>query len=430
MSRLPLEGIRVVDLTVVFAGPFATWLLAGLGAEVIRVDSIHHRPDMGRSFALWPTQEMLDGHDGARYPNGDPGKRPWNRGAFFNRVGWNKKSCCIDLRHPRGKEIFKSLIRVSDVFIENNSATAMDSLGLGPEALMAANPRLICINMPSYGRSGPYKNFVGWGDNAEALTGHNWVRGYQDEAHPVHNTGMFHMDSTGGAMAAIVAIMGLIRRRRTGEGTAVDFGQIQSFMPQLGEIYMDYAWNGRIQRTTGNRHPVAVQGCYRCRGEDRWVNVTVSNDRHWQGLCRAMGDPDWGHDPRFADQAGRRKYHDEIDGYIEAWTSVRDNYEAFHILQAHGVPAGPVLTEQDTFREPHLNARGFFEVIQQEEVGAYRYPGFLWKMSETPLFCRLPPPLMGEHNDYVFRELLGLAQEEIGSLTEEQIIGGDRYTWA
>jgi crotonobetainyl-CoA:carnitine CoA-transferase CaiB-like acyl-CoA transferase len=430
MKKLPLEGIRVVDLTVVFAGPFATWLLACLGAEVIIVDSIHHWPDMGRFFMMWPTEEMLEGRDPRRYPNGEYGERPWNRAAFFNRLGWNKRSCCINLADPKGKEVFKRLIKVSDIFIENNSANAMDHLELGPRVLTEVNPSLICINMPSYGRTGTYKDYVGWGDNAEALTGHNWVRGYADDDHPIHNTPMFHMDSTGGATAALGAIMGLRRRRRTGRGVAIDFAQIESLMPQLGEIYMDYAWNKRNQRTMGNRHPTAVQGCYRCRGEDGWVNITITNDQEWQGLCRAMGNPSWTGEERFSDHAGRYENHDEFDRHVEVWTSKYDNFEIFHILQQEGVPAGPVHHEKDTYRDPHLNARGFFEVINHEDTGTYRYPGFLWRMSETRMSVSSPPCRLGEHNDYVFREVMGMSGEEISKLTDEKIIGGDRYTWA
>jgi crotonobetainyl-CoA:carnitine CoA-transferase CaiB-like acyl-CoA transferase len=429
IRKLPLDGIRVVDLTVVFAGPFASWLLACLGAEVIHVDSIHHRPDMGRSIALRPTKEMIEGKDGDRYPNRDPGDRPWNRGAFFNRLGWNKRSCCINLKDPLGKDIFKRLIEASDVFIENNSASAMDHLGLGPGVLTEVNPRLICINMPSYGRTGPYSHYVGWGDNAESLTGHGWVRGYDDTGHPVHNTPMFHMDSTGGAMAAIGAILALRRRRRTGKGVAVDFAQIESMIPQLGEIYMDYTWNGKNQRTMGNRHPTSVQGCYRCRGEDRWINITINNDEEWHDLRRAMGNPPWTGEARFSAQGKRHENHDAFDRFIEEWTVRYDNFELFQILQQHGVPAGPVYSEKDTYNDPHLNARGFFEIIQQEETGTYRYPGFLWKMSDTPLSVRYPPPRMGEDNDYVFRNVIKMSEEEISELTEKKIIGGDTYTW-
>jgi len=430
IKKLPLEGIRVVDLTVVFAGPFATWLLACLGAEVIRIDSIHHWPDMGRVFTMWPTEELLKGRDMKAYPGGKVGERPWNQSAFFTRVGWNKKCCTINLTDPKGKEIFKNLIKTSDVFIENNSANALDHLDLGPDVLMKANPNLVCINMPSYGRTGPYRNYVGWGDNAEALTGHNWVRGYNDEAHPVHNTPVFHMDSTGGTTAALGAIMGLRRRKKTGKGVAIDFGQIESFMPQLGEIYMDYAWNGRVQRTLGNRHPQAVQGCYRCRGEDAWINITLNNAEEWDGLCTAMGNPSWTKEERFATHTSRRENHDQLDKHLEAWTQIYDKIELFHVLQSRAVPAGPVHYEADTYHDPHLLTRDFFNVIYQEDTGTYRYPGFLWKMSETPGKVQSPPPPMGEHNDYVFRELLQMSPEEIEQLTEAKIIGGDRYEWA
>jgi benzylsuccinate CoA-transferase BbsF subunit len=430
MKKLPLEGIRVIDMTVVFSGPYAAWLLASLGAEVIIVDSIHHRPDLRRYFLMFPTKVMLEGRDPYRFPNMDFGSRPWNRNSFFNRTAWNKKSCCINLADPKGKVVFKKLIKVSDVFIENNSASTMEHLDLGPEVLLEVNPRLISINMPSYGRTGPYKDYVGWGDNAEALAGHAWVRGYDDEAHPIHNTCTYHMDSTGGTMAALGAIMGLRRRKRTGKGLAIDFAQILSFMPQLGEIYMDYAWNGRVQRTRGNRHPTAVQGCYRCRGEDAWINITLNNDTEWQGLCQALGQPPWTKEVRFSDHASRYQNHDEFDRCLEEWTVRYDKFELFHVLQHYGVASGPVHYEKDTYDDPHLNARGFFEIIPYDETGVYRYPGLPWKMAGTPMGCRMPPCKLGEHNDYVFRDLLKMTEEEISELGKEKVIGGDRYVWA
>jgi crotonobetainyl-CoA:carnitine CoA-transferase CaiB-like acyl-CoA transferase len=425
-----LQGIRVVDLCVIFAGPFATWLLASMGAEVIRVDSIQHWPDQGRAFALWPTPEMLQGLGGTTLPGRKPGEKPWNRNAIFTRVAWNKLSCCIDLTSPQGKEVFKKLIAVSDVFIENNGADVMEHLELGHDVLMKVNPGLICINMPSYGRTGPYKSYVGWGDNAEALAGHNWLRGYPDENHPLHNTPVFHMDSSGGVLAAFAAIMALRHRQRTGRGQWIDFAQIESVFPQLAEAYMDYAWNGRNQRTIGNHHPSAFQGCYRCRGQYRWVNITINSDEEWQHFCSAIGNPPWTEDERFSDVLSRYKNHDELDRLIEEWTSQHDNFEVFYIMQRHGVPAGPVEDHRDAYMDPQLNARDFFQVISQADIGTYRYPGFLWKMSETPCSYRLPPCRLGEHNDYVFREVIGLSEEEITRLQEEKIIGGERYLWA
>ncbi len=294
---------------------------------------------------------------------------------------------------------------------------------------MQINPRLICINMPSYGRTAPYRDYVGWGSNAEALTGHSWIRGYPDREHPLHNVGVIHMDATGGVTGALAAITALIHRRRTGDGTAIDFAQIQSVVPQLGEIYMDYAWNGRNQWTLGNRHPTAMQGCYRCRGEDRWINITIHEDREWEDLCRAMGNPAWTREDRFSDHILRQENHDAVDGLIENWTCRYDNFELFHILQQHGVPAGSVYTERDSYTDPQLNTREFFEVISQGDIGAYRYPGFLWKMSETPMTVRFPPCGLGEHNQYVFQEVVGMQAEEISLLEKEKIIGGDRYVW-
>ena len=200
-------------------------------------------------------------------------------------------------------------------------------------------------------------------------------------------------------------------------------------IPQLGEIYMDYTWNGRVQSTMGNRHPTAVQGCYRCRGDDRWINITITSDEEWQGLCGAMGNPAWTREAGFSDQTRRHENHDAFDRHIGDWTIVHDNFELFQILQNHGVPAGPVYSEKDTYRDPHLNTHGFFEVIHQEETGTYRYPGFLWKMSDTPMSVRYPPPLLGEDNDYVFRDVIKLSEDEISELTSQKVIGGEEYIW-
>ena len=180
MAKLPLEGIRVVEINIIWAGPFARKLLADMGAEVIHLDPISHRPDFGRQFNAWPTRAQLEARDVSVFPNSDPGTHPWNRNAGYNRYFWNVRSCSIDLRTPEGKEVFKRLIAKTDVFIENGSAVAMEHIDLGHEVLMEINPRLICINMPSYGRSGEYKDYVGWGDNAEAVAGQ-----HAEDAHVV-----------------------------------------------------------------------------------------------------------------------------------------------------------------------------------------------------------------------------------------------------
>ena len=440
--RLPLEGIRVVDRTVIWAGPTAAWLLGLLGAEVIHIDNPHHAPDFSRGFIMWPTQGQLDQPAGrSNYPEGKVGLRPWNRSSFYTRALWNRLSCCIDLLKPEGKDVFKKLISKSDIFLENNSATAMEHLGLDYKTLLDVNPRLICINMPAWGRNGPYMNYVGWGAMHQALGGEEWIRGYDDDEHPYHNTFRFHMDSGAAPMSVFAAIMGLIHREKTGMGQWVDFAQMETLIHHFAEIYMDAAWNDRDQKTLGNRHPTAVQGCYPCRGPEstldtvihggeRWINITIHNDEEFEGLCKAMGYPDWTKDEKFSTVESRRRHHDEFDENISKWTLARDNFELFYVLQEHGVPAGPVEDPRDSYMDPQLNARGFFQTITGTDIGTYRYPGFPWKFGKTPLKVTNPPCMLGEHNDYVYKDIMGLKDAEIAELEEKKVIGDLKYEWA
>ncbi len=439
---LPLEGIRVIDLAVIWAGPFAAWLLGTLGAEVIHVDNPHHQPDFGRGFTGWRSKEQCNLPAGrSDYPEGKQTIRPWNRNSFWAQGLWNRLSCCIDLGKPEGKEVFKRLVRQSDVFIENNSATAMEHLGLDWDVLLKVNPQLICINMPAWGRSGPYKDYVGWGALHQAIVGEEWFRGYNDNEHPAHNSSRYHMDSTAGPMAVFGAIMGLIERKKTGMGQWIDFAQIQAMISHFGEIYMDAAWNRRDQPTLGNRHPTAIQGCYRCRGPEptfdtviyggeRWLNISIFNDEQWKAFCKVLGNPEWTRDEKFATVQSRRINQDALDRRIEQWTRTRDNFEAFWVLQQHGVPSGPVVDYRDAHMDPQLNWRGFFQTIAAPDIGTYRYPGFPWKFSKTPLRVTHPPCRVGEDNDYVYREIIGLKDDEITALEEKGVIGDLKYEWA
>jgi len=282
---------------------------------------------------------------------------------------------------------------------------------------------------------------VGIGVIHQAITGEDWTRGYPDDDHPAHNATRFPMDTAGGILAAMAAVMGLIYRRRTGKGVWVDFAQVQTVPNQLADLYMDAAWNKRDRRTIGNRHPSAVQGCYRCRGPEptletaylggeKWVNITISNDEEWEGFCRALGDPEWTKDERFADPVSRRRHQDELDAHIEAWTRQHDSFEVFYLLQRQGVPAGPVLDWRDTYADPQLNARDFFVVTGNEDVGLHRYPGFAWKFSKTPLQVTSPVARLGEHTAYVCKEILGMSDEEYACLKAKEVVGRDTYPWA
>jgi len=436
MSKLPLEGVRVVAIPVVFAGPFATMLLADLGAEVILVESVHHFPPVTRGYlprppqALVPTTGATFGGTGGiqTYVDHCAGDRPWDRFVMFHALGRNKSSCCIDLTRPQGVEVFKRLIKVSDVFFESNAPATMEKLGLTYDVLRDVKPDIIYLSMPGLGCSGPHKYCSLFGAQLQALAGHTWLTRYPDLDYTTTQSLLFHCDASSGATAAFAVLCALRYRKRTGKGQFIDLAQIETVIPHLGEAIMDYTMNGRVQEPIGNRHPsMAPHGVYRCRGEDRWVVISVSSDEEWQGLCRALGNPPWASEERFSTSKGRLENQDELDKYIEEWTCCHDNYEVMYILQKEGVAAGPVIDQRDAYHDAQLQCRGFFEVVSHREAGTHLYPGMLYKMGKTPLSIRKPPPCLGEHNDYVFKDVIGMSDDEIAELEKEQIIGGDEY---
>jgi crotonobetainyl-CoA:carnitine CoA-transferase CaiB-like acyl-CoA transferase len=347
---------------------------------------------------------------------------------MFLALGRNKLSCCIDIARPEGIEVFKRLIKESDVFLESNAPDAMAKLGLTYDVLKEAKEDIIYLSMPGLGCSGPHTNCSLFGAQIQALAGHTWLTRYPDLDPTTTQSLLFHCDASSGASAAFAILCALHYRNRTGKGQFIDLAQIETMIPHLGEAIMDYTMNGRVQEPTGNRHPaMAPHGVYRCHGEDRWAVLSVSSDEEWQGLCRALGNPPWTSDERFSTVTGRIENQDELDKYIEEWTCRHDNYEVMYILQKEGVAAGPVLDQRDAYHDAHLQCRGFFELVSHREAGTHLYPGMLFNMNKTPLNIRKPAPCLGEHNDYVFKEVIGMSDGEIAELEKEQIIGGDEY---
>jgi len=429
MPKLPLEGVRVVDMTVVWAGPFATQLLADLGAEVIRVENRKHFPTATRGTMVRPTKTAMTGGLGASYPNREAGENPWNRFSWFNQLGRNKLSMTVDLIQPKGKEIFKDLIKISDIFIENNAAATVDKLGLGYKELSRVNSDLIMISMPAFGVTGPYRGYRGFAPVIEALSGHTWMRGYQDRDPSQTGVPVYHTDACSGATAAFAVLAAFYHRNQTGEGQFIDLSQAETLIPHLGEAMMDYTMNQREQGPMGNRSPYrAPQGCYSCKGDDKWVTISIESDEEWERFCRVVGNPVWAEDDKFSDVLKRVRNCDELDRLIEGWTKEHDPYEIMHLLQKESIPCGPVISEEDALSDPHLGERKFFLELSHPEAGTHPHPGFMWKMSQTPPVAKRPAPCLGEHNDYVYKELLGKSEEEIKQLTEEGHIGTDYLT--
>ena len=427
MARLPLEGIRVTCITPIWAGPFAAQLFADWGAEVIVVESGHHWQPATRGTLAHPPQFMVEQEVGGlmAYCRKDATGRGWDRSCLFNPHARNKLSMTVDLRRPEGVDVFKRLIAKSDVFLESNAAGTMDKMGIGYDELKKVKPDLVMFSIPGMGSTGPKRHYVGFGAHMEGLFGHTYLRGYHD-ADPQTNTIVFHYDPAVGATVAFATMMALHHRNKTGEGIYVDMAGAEASMPQLGEVIMDYTMNGRVAERIGNRHPTATQGCYLCKGarpsaettagDDKWLNITINTDDEWAALCRVMGRPDLVHDERFADSLSRRAHQDEFDRVVGEWTRGHDKYALMHMLQAEGVPAGAVLDQRDCYNDPHILERGFFEELTQEECGTHLYPGIAWKMSKTPNHLRTPPCMLGEHNEYVYKQIIGVSDEEYAQM--------------
>ena len=416
MGVMPLEGVRVLDITHVWAGPFCTRLLGDMGAEVIKVESIG-RYDPERGLA-----RIGPGDRRRVYPDGDPGVRPYNRAGRFNAYNRNKLGLTLDLRTDQGRGLIRDLVAVSDVVVENFSVGVMRRLGLDYEDCRGLRPDIVYISMPGFGSDGPEAGHVAFGLTQEALSGLSSITRYPEE--PPLDTGVFYGDPTSGVFGAVAALTALWHRRNSGEGQLIDLSQREASISILPEPVFEYSMNDRVMSSAGNKHPTfAPHGCYRCAGEDSWVVINVTEEGQFKALCDAVDEPGWIADTRFVDMASRKRHEAELDRLVESWTQRHEAREVMRMLQRAGVPAGAVLTNQQLLEDPHFQARGFFEEVTHPDAGTHPYIGMPWKLSDTPVHIRLPAPGLGQHNHYVLGDVLGLSRDEIETLQEMDVIG-------
>jgi len=374
-----------------------------MGAEVIKVES-DTSPDLTRTLFV-PGRVR-------------PGRNLSAENTIFN---YGKKGVTLDMDRPRALELAKRIVKLSDIVIDNYSGPVMRDWGLGYDDIKKIRPDTIVYSGSGFGRTGPYRDFPAHASQAEAFSGLWSVAGYIGSGPVSLSYGWNDINAAVHGVFAILAV--LHHRNKTGQGQYIDLSMTESGAAQLGEAYMDYAMNQRQPERMSNRDKVmAPHGAYRCRGEDKWVAIAIDNDQEWRAFGNALGNPDWTRDERFDDTMGRYRNQDEIDRLISAWTIDLDHQDVVSRLQPAGVMAGASLDMGELLADPHLEARGFFNNMEHPEMGPLHLPGLPWRLSDCPRGNYQRPPLLGEHNDYVFGQLLGMSREEIDRLITEEVI--------
>jgi crotonobetainyl-CoA:carnitine CoA-transferase CaiB-like acyl-CoA transferase len=407
----PLSGIKVADFSWFGAGPICAENLATFGATVVRVESEAHLDGL-RSVAPFP-----------------PGKTGYNVSGYFNNYNAGKLDLTLNLNTERGKQMAEKLIAWSDIFITNFTPRIIERWGLLYERLAELRPDIIAVYQPMQGYDGPHKDFMGFGAVLSPITGYNELCGFPER--PPMGLGTNYPDYVINPGHTLVAILAALHhRKKTGKGQRIELAQLESSVAPLAPAIMDYTVNGRIETRRGNRLPhAAPHGAFRCKDnewngqpEDRWCAIAVFDDAQWEGLAAAMGSPAWTKDERFGSHAGRKQREDEIDAHISEWTRERTAEDVMSALQSAGVPAGVVQNARDMLEDEHLKARGYYVYLDHPEAGRTAYDGPPFRLSKTPGVLRSPAPLLGEHNEIVCKQILGMSDDEIAEALVEQAL--------
>jgi benzylsuccinate CoA-transferase BbsF subunit len=392
-AMFALKGVRVVDFTWIHAGPAATRILADQGAEVIKIES-----DMGLAVIGGPASNT---------PRGIGSRQNWNAG---------KLSISLNMKTPQGVDIAKRLVAISDVVAENFSGRVMSGWGMDYHSLRKIRPDLIMLSMSGLGRTGPWKDYVSYGQTLQAWCGLTYLTGFPhtDPCGPASA----YSDATAGINGAQAVLLALIHRARTGEGQWIDLSQLEALSSIMGPLFLqlsNQSADGSIIRS-GNRDPhdkIAPHGVYPCKGEDRWVAITILTDDHWNAFCTAIGDPDWSRDVRFARSEGRAIHADDLDRLMEIWTRNFSAEEVMKRLQAARIPSGVVQSGADLASDPQLKSRGFFRRVPDAAGNTQVIEGAPYKLSRTPGGAYMGAPELGDHQDYVLRQVLGMSDDEL-----------------
>ena len=399
-APLPLGGIRIVDLTRIWVGPYCTRQLADFGADVVKVESTLFDQN-SRAGGILPTHADLSR---------------------------NKRSITLDLHTPGGQEVIKRLVAESDALVENYAAGTLSRWGLGYDDLRHINPDLVYLSMPGWGSVGPYADHVLFGLQAQTASGVSYLWGYPD-APPRDRCGIYYADFFVGSQAAFVLEAALLHRRSTGRGQFIEISQVEAMANAMAVPFLDHAVNGRDVQPAGNdRAYAAPHGVYPCAGDDRWVAIACETDAQWAGFAAALTPhappgarpPEWTLDERFRTFEGRAAHRDALNAHITTWTADLTPKQVMFTLQRHSVPAAAVQDSEDIFFDPHLRSRGYIQPIEHPEPvwGKVHHAMFTAHLPRNPAAVRLPAPALGAHTREVLTQLAGYSEEDIQRLAD------------
>jgi benzylsuccinate CoA-transferase BbsF subunit len=395
-----LTGIRIIDFCSAAAGPFLTMLAGFMGAEVIKIESMQRL-------------------DVSRYIRSSNRETDVNGGAVFNEINLGKRSINLNLSNPKGIDLAKRLIKMSDIVVENMRPGVMKKFGLDYDSLVKIKADIIMLSYSLSGQTGTEAHYRGYASTVGVLSGLSYLSGFPDD--PPNRVGD-EIDAITGAAALIPVISALRYRQKTGKGQYIDFSSRESGISFIGDALMDYAMNSRDQMRCANHDDIRVpNNCYRCLGEDRWISISISTDDEWERFCNATEHPEWLIDPRFCDIYRRMTNEKELDRLIEQWTTNKTDYEVMQQLQKSGVAAIPSFNLEQLYSDEHIKNREILQELEHPVLGKVKVIGVPWKLSE-----KRPPvyraPLLGEDNTYVFHKMIGLSHDEIQQLQADKVI--------
>ncbi|MBP2076906.1 CaiB/BaiF CoA transferase family protein [Oceanobacillus polygoni] len=398
-SNGPLSGIRVIDASTVLAAPFAASLLGDLGAEVIKVE-LPVKGDPLRGLGPYKEREPL------RWPG----------------MSRNKQSVTLDIRQQEGQEIFKSLVKDADILIENFRPGTMEKWGLSYEILKEVNPRLVMTRQSGYGQTGPYATKAGFGTPATAFSGYTYLQGFEDR-HPV-SPSFSLMDYISGIFMAFGTVSALYERatNEDSEGQVVEMGLYEAVFRMMEFLVAEYDQLGKVRERSPMLHGhSSPAGTYRTK-DDHWVVMVCSTQRTWERLAQAIGHEEMIEDPRFLTNVERMENDHHLQEIVTAFFRGKEKEELVELLDQYGVPISPIFSIKDIFNDAHYAARENIVDIDHPRLGSIKIPGVVPKFSKTPGRIRHRAPDLGEQNDYIYREQLGISDEEITRLIKKGVI--------